>query len=264
MVFYVSVLKTDTPNKPYAIHLSKLKEKYRQKQRFQLFLKTYSEHPKEYYIDPLVKKGKPQTFYCKKAALKMVHKLAQEHGYFVRYPGDKWGIYKKIVKVRRKPPPNEKYVVQRIPEEELRDFVLKSINDYSPIDHVVKIMFERNIPVFSMATRKLGVCVLFNNSNNVKNTLMEESITRFEVYNKRRGVGGTDHSGNCHREQCIGDRIMDWDACFFQRKRIVNEICARLTKMYSKTPGSRMHTVDAVEAVEFDPSIKSAPVIKVI
>ena len=260
MMYFVITLKTDTVDKPHAIHVTKLKAKFRQKAVFQTFLKNHAEHPKEYYVQSLEKKGKPRNFYSKKAALNTVRKLAEENGYHIRLPKNVWGVYKKLEKLRQKPRANAPYVVQRIPAEELRNFVVKSIEDCSPIDEAVTAMFERNIPVFSMATRMTGMWDLFKNCGVARCTLAEECYARFDYYNKKRGTGGRDHSGNCYHQQCIGDKLIDWDSLFYQKKRTVNEICARLSKRYSKTPGSRLHTVDAVEQKD----IKKTTVIKVI
>ena len=261
-MFFVITLKTDNVNKPHAIHLTKLKEKYRQKAVFQSFLKKHAETPKEYYVESLQKKGKPRNFYSKQAALNTVRKLAEEHGYHVRLPKNTWGVYKKLVKVRKKPRANEQYVVQTIPADQLRELVIKSIEDYSPVDATSDLMFKLNIPVFSMATRMNGMWNLLRNCMVARDQLAEEVYKRLDYYNKVRGKCNHDHSGNCARTQDRGFQLLDWDARFYQKKRIVNAICGRLTKLYSETPGSRLHTVDAVEAV--DPSIKSTPVIKVI
>ena len=261
-MYFVITLKTDTVDKPHAIHITKLKAKYRQKGVFQTFLKNHAEHPKEYYVNSLQKKGKPRNFYSKQAALNTVRKLAEENGYHVRLPKNVWGVYKKLDKVRKKPRANKQYVVQRIPADELRDFVVKSIEEYCPIDQAVKIMFERKIPVFSMATRMDGMWDLFKNSGVARCDLLEETLTRFEHYNKKRGKCNHDRSGNCLRQLCNSDRLSGWDARFYQKKRTVNEMCARLTKMYSKTPGSRLHTVDAVR----ENNIKETPqlIVKVV
>ena len=263
-MFFVITLKTDSVNKPHAIHLTKLKEKYRQKAVFQSFLKNHAETPKEYYVESLQKKGKPRNFYSKQAALNTVRKLADEHGYHVRLPKNTWGVYKKLEKVRKKPRANEQYVVQTIPTDQLRNLVVKSIEVDSPIDATSDLMFELNIPVFSISTRMNGMWNLLRNCGAARNELTEEVYKRLDQYNKKRGMCGTDHSGNSSRAQDRGFQLLGWDAYFFQKKRIVNAICGRLTKLYAKTPGSRLHTVDAVEAVEVDPSIKSTPVIKVI
>jgi hypothetical protein len=191
-----------------------------------------------------------------------VQKLAQEHGYFVRYPGDKWDIYKKIVKVRRKPPPKKQFVVEPIPTEELRHFVLESIKWDSPLDEAAKVLCERKIPVFSMKTRSLGLSILFKNTGVMHHKLLEEIFDRLDRANKFRKK----HTSTSLCDQIMDRRdvIFDWfeNRKFYQKKRNVNEICARLTKRYDLTPGSSAHTVDAVEAVV--PSIKSTPVIKVI
>ena len=259
-MFFVITLKTDSVNKPHAIHLTKLKEKYRQKAVFQSFLKNHAETPKEYYVESLQKKGKPRNFYSKQAALNTVRKLADEHGYHVRLPKNTWGVYKKLVKLRKKRA-NEQYVVQTIPADQLRELVVKSMEVDSPIDATSDLMFKLNIPVFSMATRMNGMWNLLKNCGVARNILSEEVYKRLDYYNKKRGFCNHDHSGNCGRTQDRGLQLVGWDARFFQKKRIVNAICGRLTKLYAKTPGSRLHTVDAVEAV---PSIKSTPVIKVI
>ena len=54
-MFFVITLKTDTIDKPHAIHLTKLTAKFRQKAVFQSFLKNHAETPKEYYVESLVK-----------------------------------------------------------------------------------------------------------------------------------------------------------------------------------------------------------------
>ena len=261
-MFYVVILKTDTPNKPYAIHLTRLVKKFEQKAVFKVFMKKHSEHPKEYYVEAVEKKGKPRGFYSKQGCLKTVQKLAQEHGYFVRYPGNTWDIYKKIVKVRRKPPPNKQFVVEPIPTEELRQFVLESIKWDSPLDEAAKVLCERKIPVFSMKTRTLGLSILFKNTGLMHHKLLEEIFDRLDRANKFRKK----HTSTSLCDQIMDRRdvIFDWfeNRKFYQKKRNVNEICARLTKRYDLTPGSSAHTVDAVEAVV--PSIKSTPVIKVI
>ena len=262
-MYFVITLKTDTADKPHAIHITQLKDKFRQKAVFQSFLKKHAENRKEYYVQSLVKKGKPRNFYSKKAALNTVRKLADEHGYHVRLPKNTWGVYKTLVKVRKKRA-NEKYVVQTIPADQLIELVVKSLEVDSPIDATSDLMFKLNIPVFSISTRMNGMWNLLRNCGAARNELTEEIYKRLDYYNKKRGKCNHDHSGNCGRTQDRGLQLIGWDARFFQKKRITNAICGRLTKLYSKTPGSRLHTVDAVEAVEPTPSIKSTPVIKVI
>ena len=258
-MFYVIILKTDTPNKTHAVHLTKLKAKFRQKAVFKSFLKKHADSPKEYFVESLEKGGKPKNFYSKKAALSMVHKQAEANGYFVRLPQNTWGVYNKIQKVRKQPP-NEQYEVTPIPVEYLRDFVVKSIEDYSSIDQAAQLMFKREIPVFSMKTRMLGVYILFKYTIFMKNKLMEEALERWEYWNKKRGFCNPDHSGNVAHWQSVSFRVGDYEDRFWSKKKTVNEICARLTKLYSKTPGSRAHTVDAVEPED----IKTTQVIKVI
>ena len=259
-MYFVITLKTDTVDKPHAIHITQLKDKFRQKAVFQSFLKNHAEHSKEYYVHSLVKKGKPRNFCSKKAALNTVRKLADEQGYHVRLPKNTWGVYKKLVKLRKKRA-NEKYVVQTIPTDQLRNLVVKSIEVDSPIDATSDLMFELNIPVFSMATRITGMWNLLKNVGAARNELTEEIYKRLDQYNKKRGVGNRDHSGICHRTQDRGFQLIGWDAYFFQKKRIVNAICGRLTKLYAKTPGSRLHTVDAVEN---DLNESTPTIIKVI
>ena len=259
-MFYVVVLKTDTPNKAHAIHLTKLPQKYRQKAVFQSFMKNHSDSPKEYYVESLEKKGKPRNFYSKKAAQNMVFKLAEEQGYFVRLPKNTWGVYKKIQKVRKQPA-NKQYPVDHIPAEDpdLREFVLESVEDGWSIDAAAKLMFKRNIPVFSMKTRNFGVKKLFRHGFTFKLDLIGVYEDRWWALNRKRGICNPAIPGMAFLRNKM-DRINDWDHDFAKNKKNVNEICAQLTKLYSKTPGSRAHTVDAVEPDD----IKTTHVIKVI
>ena len=102
-MFYVVILKTDTPNKPYAVHLTKLVKKFEQKAIFKMFTKQFADSPKEYYVVPLEKNGKPRNFYSKKAAIFKINNLSHDHGYFVKYRGNTWEPYVKPVRVRKQP-----------------------------------------------------------------------------------------------------------------------------------------------------------------
>ena len=257
MVFYVVVLKTDTPNKPFAIHQTKLKAKYRQKQIFKMFTRQFAENPKEYYAVSLEKNGEPRMFYVKKKALATVRKLAQEHNYYVKLPKDTWGTYVEPVKPPRKKPANKQFMVEPIPTLDLRAFVLESIADYSPVDVAARLMFQRGIPVFSTNTRKLGVRTLFKNCGCMRSILMEENFARMDqkkaaVNEKNRQPydtyvpPGRKYDYGLSGSWGTSDNLIDWNVSWYDDKKRVDRVCGVLTKLYSETPGSRKHTQDAI------------------
>ena len=258
MLFYVVIFKTDIPNKPSAVHLTKLKAKYRQKQVFKMFSKQFAENGKEYYVVSLEKDGKPRNFYSKKAALEKVRKLALEHGYFVKLPKNTWGKSVEPTKPARKKPANKQFEVESIPTDELREYVLESIADYSPVDVAANLMFKRNIPVFSMKTRQLGVRTLFANSGYMKIILSDENERlidelRYKVHQQNKQPGDTYvppgrsyHYPGLSSLQGRSDILIDWNSRWYTDKKRVNRVCGVLTRLYSETPGSRDHTQDAV------------------
>ena len=260
MLFYVVILKTDTPDKPLAAHLTKLKEKHRQKQIFKMFTQKFADYPKEYYVVPLEKKGKLRNFYTKKAALDMINNLSHEHGYYVKYRGNTWAPYVKPTLVRKQPK-NKQYPVQPIPTEDLRHYVIESIDNYSPVDEAAKLIFERKIPVFSMKTRMFGMTTLFMNSGRMLTVLMNENMAKIDGLRRdqlqmamRNGdkylvPGKYPAPPGLSALQGRTDRLFDWieSSNWYKKKKIVHEVCSRLTKLYQMTPGSRKHTVDAVE-----------------
>ena len=258
MLFYVVTLKTDTPDKPSAVHLTKLKAKYRQKQVFKMFTRQFAENSKEYYIVHLEKDGKPRNFYTKKAAMEMVHKLAKEHGYFVKLPKNTWGKYAVPPPKARKKPANKQFIVEPIPTEDLRAFVLESIADYSPVDVAARLMFQREIPVFSTKTRKFGVRTLFSNSGRMTGILMDENFKlvdgiKADVHKQKRRPHDTYvnktrgyHYPGLSAALGRNDVLVDWNSRWYNDKKRVGRVCGVLTKLYSETPGSRYHTQDAI------------------
>ena len=259
-MFFVVLLKTQTPDKPTAIHYTALVKKFEQKGVFRMFIRENSNHPKEYSVECIMKDGKPRGFYKKNGCKSMVNKLAEENGYFVRYRGNTWGLYKKVVKVRKKlkPPKNPQYEVAPIPPEELRNFVIQSINDYSPIDEAAKVMFERQIPVFSVKTRMFGIQTLFSRAKSIWIIIMDENMAKWDALNKYRKLGErASNQQDFHASYSY--KLLEWSPFWYDKKKVVNELCARLTKLYQKTPGSRKHTVDAIEM-----DLKEEPVVMVI
>ena len=253
-MFYVVILKTDTPNKPFAVHLTQLTKRYEQKAVFKMFTKQFAANCKEYYVNPLVKNGKQRNFYTKSAALAMVRNLANEHGYYVKQPGNTWKphIKKKTV---RKAPVNKQYEVTPIPTEDLREFVLISVENCGSVDAAANLLFKRNIPVFSMKTRQFGVSTLFSNSIRMLNNLLEENMDQQDALSRAQWI----NSGDTYRVPgkygsppgfsslvARADKLQDWNYGFYKKKKTVHQVCAVLTKLYSKTPGSRNHTEDAV------------------
>ena len=260
IMFFVIMLKTQTPDKPIAIHYTSLVKSFEQKAVFRFFIRENSNHPKEYSVECLMKDGNPRCFYKKSGCKRMVNKLAEANGWFVRSRGNTWALYKKIVKVRKKPKPPTKiqYGVEPIPPEELRNFVIQSIADYSPIDEAAKVMFERKIPVFSMKTRMFGIATLFSRAKSIWIVLMDETMAKWDALNRHRKLGER-ASNRQDYYASYNFKLLDWSPFWYEKRKIVNEICARLTKLYQKIPGCRKHTVDAVEM-----DIKKEPVVMVI
>ena len=242
MLFYVVILKTDTPNKPFAVHLTKLKKKFRQKAVFKFFMKEHSSNPKEYHVESLTKNDKPRNFYSKKAAVAMCQKLSLEHGYYVRNTGNTWSPFEKPETSRKPPQKNKEFIVRPIPTLELQAFVEESRDVDSPIDAAAKLMFARGIPVFSMKTRKFGISTLFKYSIRMKNLIWGNMI---DALDKRRKLKKYDYGYT--RLQHDTDKIADWDSFFFQKKKTINLICGALSRLYKVDPGSREHTQDAIE-----------------
>ena len=269
-MFYVVVLKTDTPDKPYAIHYTKLVKNYERKGIFKMFSKEFAEHSKEYYIECLKKNDTPSKFYVKKRVIEKVHKLAQAHGYFVKLPKNTWGKYAIPPPKPRKKPANKQFMVEPIPTEDIRAFVLESIADYSSVDVAARLMFQREIPVFSTKTRKFGVRTLFKNGGPMRHILCDENNKliddlKREVHQQKKQRydtyvppgRGYSYPGLTSL-QGRGNIILEWNYNWYDDKKRVDRVCGALTKLYSETPGSRDHTQDAIpfKPIEHQYSVK--------
>ena len=265
MVFYVVILKTDTPNKPHAINVTTQKVKHRQKQVFTAFIKQFAANRNEYYVESLEKKGNPRKFYVKAKAFKMRNQLAVEHGYYVRFKNT-WGKYVEPAKPSRKKPPKKQYMVRPIPTEELRECVLEAIeytscNGQAFKDSATKLMKQRGVPVFSMETRMWGMKTLFQNANDMKNQIEDEIMNTLaekeRAHRKRMLKPGEKFIPNGDPRKWLphggGDWYHDrrmqvslWNSRWYEITRNVNDVCGQLTNMYGHRCGSRGHLQDAI------------------
>ena len=263
MVFYVVILKTDTPNKPHAINVTTQKVKHRQKQVFTAFIKQFAANRNEYYVESLEKKGNPRKFYVKARAFKMRNQLAVEHGYYVRFKNT-WGKYVEPTKPSRKKPPKKQYMVCPIPTEELRQCVLEAIeytscNAQAFKDSATKLMKQRGVPVFSMETRMWGMKTLFENARAMKNIIVQEYMDdqqrRQRAYRKRHlkpldkyippGRPGRNMPNNDYYQDLF-HHASSWNSQWYEITRNVNDVCGQLTNMYGHRCGSRGHLQDAI------------------